>query len=209
MTGDRAQFLTESGDVGGELLIQLLEEGAIDGDADVLHPGEDDDERVLDLFVQLAHALFGEARRDRFDEGSNRERIASGADLGGHLGAAEIELAARRRVVARRGVRRVVLEQVAQFVASLGGREQVGGDRRVEFESDHLDALGEQRAHQRLGVVTAEPDRTEGRGDRGVGEVLSRDPQTVLFRAPAGPGAVSGAVTTASPATGDRPGSPS
>ena len=97
--------------------------------------------------------------------------------LGRHLGSAEVELAARRRVVARRGVRRVVLEDVAELVARLGGPQQVGGDRRVELESEQLDALGEQRAHQRLRVVTAEPHRAEGRRDRGVGEVVRRDPQ--------------------------------
>ena len=46
--------------------------GTVDGDADVLHPGQHDDERVLDRRVQLGHALLGELRRDRLDEGVRR-----------------------------------------------------------------------------------------------------------------------------------------
>ena len=99
--------------------------------------------------------------------------------LGCHLGSAEVELAAHCRVVARRGVRRVVLEDVAELVACFGRPQQVGGDRRVQLEAEQLDALGEQRAHQRLRVVATEAHRAEGCRDRGVGEVGRRDPQDV------------------------------
>ena len=43
-----------------------------------------------------------------------------------------------------------------ELIPSFGGPEQVGGDRRVKLEAGRLDALGEQRAHQRLGVVSTE-----------------------------------------------------
>ncbi len=73
---------------------------------------------------------------------------------------------------------------MAEFVTRLGGPEQVGGDRCVELESDHLDTLGEQRAHQRLGVVTAETHGRQGCGDRGVGEVFRRDPHDRVVPGP-------------------------
>ena len=77
--GDHPQVVAQPCRVGGQLLVQLLEERTVDGDADVLHPGEDDDERVLDRRVQRRHALLVEQRRDRLDEGGDRQRVAGRA----------------------------------------------------------------------------------------------------------------------------------
>ena len=100
VTGDLAQLDAEPCDLGGELLVERLQLRPVDGDADVLHPGEHDDERVLDRAVELGHALLFEARHDRLDEHRDGQCVAPGPDLGADLGAAEVELAARRRVVA-------------------------------------------------------------------------------------------------------------
>ena len=124
-------------------------------------------------------------------------------------GAAEVELAGGRGVVAGRGVRRVVLEHVAELVPRLGRAQQVGGDRRVELQTAHVDALQEQRTHQRLGVVAVEANGPKGRTDGVVAEMLGRDPQHRVRLGTAQTRAVSAAVTTARPVTGARPGSPS
>ena len=80
-----------------------------------------------------------------------------------------------------------------ELMPSFGGPEQVVTIAVSSTEADRLDALGEQRAHQRLGVVSTEAHRAQGGGDFVVGE--SAPPGS------ASTSALPGAVTTASPAS--------
>ena len=119
-----------------EALVEPAQLVDVDADADVLHPGQHADERVLDLVVELAHALRVERRLERPAPGGRRPAPARAAAL-------RVVDARRRRSRAgprarRRSAsvsRRVPRQQLVERVAGLGRVEQVGGDRRVELQS--------------------------------------------------------------------------
>ena len=157
--------------------MELAEVGDVDRDPGMLHARQDVDQRVLDRRVQVGHALLGELRHDRFDEVVHRERLVTGDRRRVGASAVEVELALGRRLVDRRGEAGVALDEVRQFVASLGRVEQVGADRRVELEPIEVEAAPEQTADQRLDVVTASPRRRQCLGDGTVVEVVGGDPR--------------------------------
>ena len=174
---DLLQLGAEADDVGGEPLVEAAQLGTVDGDAGVLHAGQDTHQRVLDRAVQLGHPLLVEAAHQWLDEVVHGERLSAGRRRRVGLGAVEVELTLGRRLVGRRGEPGVALDEVRQLVAGLGRIEQVGGDRRVQLEPIELDAELQQRAHQRLGVVAADRGCGQGDGDGRIVEVGGRHPR--------------------------------
>ena len=129
---DLLQHTAEPVDLGRQTIAELLQRATIDGDADVFHLRQHPHQRVLDRRVQVGHALQFDRRLDRVGELRCRQRIASGPLAVVDAGLAEVELALGLRLVGRKLVRRVLLEQVADRVARLGRVDEVGGDRCVE-----------------------------------------------------------------------------
>ena len=68
----------EPGDLGGELGGEDLQGLQIEGDAGRLHPGQDRDERQLDLAVEAVEAVVHQPSLERLADGQCRERLEPG-----------------------------------------------------------------------------------------------------------------------------------
>jgi hypothetical protein len=110
----------------------------------VFHLGEDEHQRVLDRPVQLGHPLRLHAGRDRISERGDGKGIAGGQFGVPERRSVEVELTGARSIVRWPREPRVLLDEVGQRVARLGGIDQVRGDRRVERQATHLDVELEQ-----------------------------------------------------------------
>ena len=85
----------EPGDLGPELRGQRRQPVAVDRDAGRLHPGEDGDQRQLDLGEQAIELLGGQAALERRPGGDDRERIEPGPRgrvQAGRVGQDQVEL---------------------------------------------------------------------------------------------------------------------
>ncbi len=153
---DVVEVLGEAGDLAGEVVAERLQLGGVDGDADVLHAGQHAHEGVLDVGVELGHALRLQRPLERGSEAADGEGEPRGAPRVVDAGVAEVELAGRVGIVDGECVRRVLLEQRADRVLRLGRVDQVGGDGGVEHQAGDVDALCQQRAHERPGLVPAQ-----------------------------------------------------
>ena len=100
----------------------------------------------------------------------------SGALCVADPGSVEVELTGRGGA-ARRGEAGELVDQVGELVARLGRIDEIGRDRGVEPEPDDVDRRLEQRAQERLDVVTAQRrGAARGRRQPGVGEQVGREP---------------------------------
>ena len=173
----------ERGEPRVELLRQLGEDAAVDGDAGDLHPREDGHERQLDLLEDARERrALGEARRERVRErereaGARRELAAARPRTRERRGATRPPPPAS--VLQRRhGLRREVEDaaRVAREVVRVEARrDDVAREHRVEEARGRRDPERVGREEEALGVV------------RDDGDVARRAP-----RAPSCPAASSG-----------------
>ena len=176
-TDDALELGRESFALQCEVLVESLQLGHVDGDADVFHLGEHTDQGVLDRGIQLGHALLVECGLQCRRQVCDRQRATAGDAPVVVALLAEIELSGRRRIVRRQLVRGVALQQVGERVSNVGGVDQVRGDRHVELQPGDRHTVSERPAHEGLGVVPTQPRvRSESRKHRWFGDDRGRDP---------------------------------
>ena len=136
----------ETRDRGAELAVEHAERLAIERDADRLHPGEDGDQRELDLPEQPIEARLREPALERFADGQGGQRLETGSSRGRQLG--------RRR----QDLVEVLGDHVRDRLASEGGVEDVRRDLGVEGDrvGRHRLVFCEGRDEDRLDLVTDE-----------------------------------------------------
>ncbi len=164
----------EAGDLRGELHLERPQRVAIEGDARGLHPGEDRDQRQLDLGEDPLDPVRLERLLER---GSDRERGEG------------VEPCDRRGREACGGRRQHEVEALRDDVRDLLGAQrrvdEVRGDLGVERDDERgrVAVLGEVRGEDRLDLVADERgvDRLEqvAQGDRRV-RAIGRDDSSVL-----------------------------
>ena len=138
--------------LGVEFVADLLQHRPVHADADVLHAGQHPHQRHLHVVVEAVQTLRGQ----RFPEGSDQavdgqsgpSRLLVGLD-----GAAVEVQPSLRRDVGGRVYAGVAAGEVAEVVAGVGRIQEVGGQHGVDQRVSHLDAAGQQRAHEVLGAV--------------------------------------------------------
>ena len=138
--------------LGVELVSDGLQHSAVHAYPDVLHPGQDPNQRHLHLVVEAIQAL----RRQRLAQG--RDQAVDGQDGPSGLLVGLDRVPVEVQATLRGGVRGrveagVAAGHVAEVVAGVGRVEQVGGQHRVDQRVAHLHAAVEQRAHEGLAVV--------------------------------------------------------
>ena len=100
-------------DLAPELLVERGERLAVEGDADRLHPGEDRDQRQLDVAEQAVELLVGQAPLQRLANGERGQRLEAGPGRRRKLGGRRQDLVellrddVRDRLAAERGVQDV------------------------------------------------------------------------------------------------------
>ena len=164
--GVLADLAGQGGRLGAHLGVEAFELGPVDGHAEVLHAGEDADQRHLDLAVEQVEPLRLERLLQRARQVGGPQRLRRRPP--GHrlvAGAAEVELAGRRGAVVGQLEAGEAGQQLAEHVAAFGRVEQVGGEAGVERQAPHVDPSGQQRPDQALQPVT--DDRTAAGGVAG------------------------------------------
>ena len=78
MADARVDLRLEALDLAPELDLEQGQRLAVEGDADRLHPGQDRDERQLDLAEQAVEPLALEGGGERRPGGERRERLEPG-----------------------------------------------------------------------------------------------------------------------------------
>ena len=147
----------------------------VDGDPDLLHPGEHVDQRQLDAGQQTRAATVSELvveRRREVEHGAGVQHRGLAAGL--VVDPVEAELAVVGDALLELALE-VAHGEVGEVVGPLVGPRQVGRERRVALQPGQRPATGGEREHRALGVVqhlglvgVADP-----RHERGV--VLGRD----------------------------------
>ena len=81
-------LLLEAGDLGPELAVEGREGLEVEGDAGRLHPGQDRDQRQLDLAEQAVEAVLLERPREGLADGERGQRLEAARSARGEAGAA-------------------------------------------------------------------------------------------------------------------------
>ena len=156
-------------DLAPELLVERGEGLAVEGDPDRLHPGQDRDQRQLDLAEQPVELRVGEAALERLPDGERRQRLETGPGGGRQL---------RRR---RQDLVEVLGDDVGDRLAAQRRVQDVRGDLGVERDRRHLGVvvLAEPGDEDRLDLVADERqaerlDEVAQRG-RGLGAIRGHD----------------------------------
>ena len=110
---------------------------AVEGDADRLHPGEDRDQRQLDLAEQPVEPDLGEAPLERLADGERRQRLEAGPGGRRQL---------RRR---RQDLVEVLGDDVGDRLAAQRGVQDVGRDLGVERDRRRAAPRGPRRSGRR------------------------------------------------------------
>ena len=174
--------------VVAELIVEPLQLGHVDPDADDLHARQHPHERDLDVVVQRCEPAPLQGGRQRIHQSCHRQGAPAGLLPRRHRGVVEVELTLGRTGAVGQAGLGVAVEQFFEHVARLGRIDQVRRDHRVEHQRVHVDPVIEQSPHQGLGVVRRElaaidrHQRAQGIGDRGLGDDLSGDPRHVAHR---------------------------
>ena len=129
----------EPRDLGRELGRQDLQRLEIEGDAGRLHPGEDRDQRQLDLAVQAVETVVDQPSLERLAHGERGERLQAGPGRGVELGDGrqdEVELLG---------------DDIGDRLAAQRCVEDVGGDLGVERDGRR----GRRRGRRRSGRPAA------------------------------------------------------
>ena len=157
-------------DLGGELAVQDAQRLEVEGDADGLHPGEDRDERQLDLAEQALQLDLVEAALERLADGQRGQRLEAGA-------------CRRRQLVGRRqDLVEVLRHDVGDGLAAQGGVEDVGRDLRVDGDRQGLASRSSANAATRTGLTSCPTSGTRSRSSRRRRAVAASGPSAATIR---------------------------
>ena len=129
-------------------MARTLERVAVEGDAGRLHPGQDGDQRQLDLVEEAVEPFLGQAALERLANGERRQGLEPGARRrveSGHVREDEVELLG---------------DDVGDRLAAERGIEDVGRDLRVEGDrrGRRVRVVGDAPDEQRLDLVPDDRD---------------------------------------------------
>ena len=136
------------GELCGATLGDCLEHGAVDGDADTLHLGQNGDQRQLEIGEQPQQVPVGEPLGQKRVEAACAKRLAE----------------CLASVPVGRNRQSVLAQQVIDRIATATGIEQVGRQRSVEGRRD---VLGTERTQGDLGIVGDQAGSDQGIGEAG------------------------------------------
>ena len=150
----------EPRDLRRELRRQDAERVEIEGDAGRLHPGQDRDERQLDLRVEAVESVLGQAPLERLADRDRGERLEAGPGRA-------VELGDRRQDEVE-----LLGDDVGDRLAAERGVQDVGRDLRVEGDRRRRrgGVVGDAGDEQRLDLVAddrgVEPPAGSGAASR-------------------------------------------
>ncbi len=149
----RVDLALEPVDLGPELDVERGQRLAIEGDADGLHPGQDRDQRQLDLAEQAVEPLALEGGGERLARGDRRQGLEARPGEGRQLGRG------------RQDQVELLGDDVGDRLAAQARVEDVGGDLGVE--PDRLWAApGDPRRTGRRGAASPRGRRAASRAAR-------------------------------------------